>query len=108
MQFIGGDESKLLTVVRLVDIFPPPLMADDGDKQRIVTLLRLRNTGLNVPQRSRGDKHQEKYNERGSSRPRNFDRLAPVDLRRLAGLLLLRFTKSPHRIKQHPFDNNKD
>ena len=35
VQLVGRDEAEFLPVVFLVDVLPPPLMADDGDEERL-------------------------------------------------------------------------
>src|SRR5208337_1098422 len=35
MQLVGSDEAQVLPVILVVDVFPPPLMADDGDVERL-------------------------------------------------------------------------
>src|SRR5215831_5144841 len=74
MKLVGGDDTELL----IADL-PPPLIADDGDLERV---RRLR-AALDAPDVSGGDQEQDHNDEKRDDRPRHLDLGATVDLGRL-------------------------
>ena len=85
VKLVGGGEIQLAAVVRFVVIFPPPLAADDGDKEGAVAGVRAGRRAADFPKRARGDQDEEEDDHRGGRGPGDFDRLAAVDLRRFRG-----------------------
>ena len=75
---------SLLAVVVIVDVFPPPLVADDRDEQRLVARLRLGQRSSSTSHSVRvDDQHQDEDDQSRRRGPGDLDRLAAVDLRRL-------------------------
>ena len=108
MKFVRRDESELPAVVAVVAILPPPLMADYGNEQRLISLARRHWRRLNFPQRPRGDENQEEDDHRRRRGPGDFDRLAAVDLGRFASSVVLAAAKLPDRVEENPLDDQKN
>src|SRR5262245_35093653 len=74
MELVGGDDPEF----RVADL-PTPLIADDGDLERVRRL----GATLDAPDVSGGDQEQDHDDEKRNDRPRQLDLCAAVDLRRL-------------------------
>ena len=83
MEFVGRDEAERFLVKFLVDVLPPPLMADDRDKKRLRAGRRCRGIDSHREFGPSEDQRQDKGRKRRRGRPGNLDRHAAVDLGRL-------------------------
>src|ERR1700687_1065763 len=91
MKFVGSDDTEC----RVAEL-PPPLMSDHVDAQRS----RRPGRRLNHIDGSRRDQDENEYNDDRHRGPSEFDRIAAVNLRRLAAIVAWPRAKANHAVGQ--------
>jgi hypothetical protein len=83
---------------------PPPLVADDADLDGV----RGRRGGLDLEGGARRRRDQDEDDEDRHDGPRQLDRIAAVDLRRLASVVPGTATVANETVDEQPADDHED
>lgn len=99
MQFVRGDHPE-----RGVAIFPPELMANDGD---VDCSRRLRSI-LNAVQNASGGKKQHQHNEDRNHGPSELYLITAINLRRFLTVIVVALAVFRHGINEQSKDDRKN
>src|SRR5271156_1713370 len=99
VKFVGGDDAEIR-----VSELPPPLMSDHVDAERSGRARR----SLHYIYSSRGYQKKHEYNQDRHCGPREFDRIAAIELGRFAVVVAGAGTKANHAVSKQSPDDHKD